>query len=182
MRARTPFCIALLAVVLGGCGGKAPSTTATTSTTNTTSTSLTAPSSTPPDSAPLTARLIGVIHVKDGPAQAEVHGKTVWSADIPSGMSLITVKWSLTNPTGTPVRPVPVSRVTYGPNAVPADSMVGWSGQKVLWLDPEPEQIGAGQTVTFWGSWIVPTRDITDAELKLSPPFTNAETYVLPLA
>lgn len=120
-----------------------------------------------PTPAGLALKVVSVKRVKTGPAAAEEHGDTAWSQNIPKGYTLITVRYSLHNPTSTPVTPVPSPSVDYGPNAVPADEATGWAGQTILHSDHDPQQVGAGQTVTMWRSWMLPTHQIAQAEIGL---------------
>lgn len=136
------------------------------------------PSSTP---AGLTLKVLSVKQVKSGPAKVDTPTHTAWNADIPKGVTLITVEYSLHNSTSTPIAPVPEPGVDYGPNAIPADDQQGWMGETTLHNDHNPQRVGAGQTVTLWRSWMLPTDQIAQAEIGVTTGY-GAPAVTVPLA
>lgn len=165
MRFLPPVAAPAVAVSLAGCGGSSPASTVTTPAGQ--------PAAASPSSSPagFAVKVLSVKRVATGPAKADPYGKTAWSSDIPAGSALVTVRYTLTNRTGAPITPLPSASVDYGPNAVPADEMVGWAGQATMHGAHDPRQVGAGQTVTLWRSWVLPTAQIPHAELTLDTAY-----------
>lgn len=153
--------LAIAAVLVTACGSAGTTTTPPDATASAASASSTGP-------APLTVQVVSATKVIDGPAAAEVHGKTAWSKDVPAGQALVTVRWSMSNQSAAAISPVPSTRLVYGPNAIRADEATGWLGQAVLADSQTPEQIGAGQTVTVWRSWMIPQDQLAAAELRVT--------------
>jgi hypothetical protein len=173
---RIVLVVAVAAVMLAtaSCSGASPAGTPPAAT------SAVAASSAVP-SPTLVAKAVSAHRVKDGPATAHnppAKGQ-VWSEDIPAGSSILTVKWTLTNGSASPVAPLPATHLVYGPNQTPADQATGWMGQSILANDKDPEQVGAGQTVTLWRSWVVPTASLSEAALKIGGDFSGSEEQVL---
>jgi hypothetical protein len=127
-----------------------------------------------------TARIISATPVATGPKKVDETGDlSVWSKPIEAGFTLVTVKWAVTNPSGTPV-PWPSPNLLYGPNLMPAEWDSGWAGQKRLQAPQAPGQVGAGQSVTWWASWRVETAQMGDLRLQLMSDGLGESPVVVP--